>query len=153
MAVRPPPDALGRAYRTARAVGGAMVLSLAVFAVVVAQIRRANAPFAGFAPGVPHDLLRWIFAAFALADLWLVRFMRTKILANAALPPVQRLLSAAIVGLANCEAIALYGFVLFVLAGRVTDYYVFAGLALLGFALYFPRRQAWEDWLGSQPRR
>ena len=153
MAVRPPPDALGRAYRTAQAVGGAMVLSLAVLAVVIAQIRRANAPFAGFAPGVPLDVLRWIFAALALADLWLVRFMRTKILANAALPPVQRLLSAAIVGLALCEAVALYGFVLFVLAGRPTDYYVFAALALLGFALYFPRRQAWEDWLGSQPRR
>lgn len=76
--------------------------------------------------------------------------MGAKILANAALPHVKRLLSAAIVGLALCEAIALDGFGL---AGRPTDYYVFAALALLGFALYFPRRQVWQEWLGSQSRR
>jgi len=35
--------------------------------------------------------------------------------------------------------------VLFLIAGRASDYYVFAALSLVGFALYFPRREVWEE--------
>ena len=34
---------------------------------------------------------------------------------------------------------------LFLLAGRAIDYYVFAAIALMGFIYYFPRREAWEE--------
>ena len=120
-------------------IGGALLASLGTYAFVVAQIQRTHAPFAGFAPGVPHDPLRLVFAALALA-----RVVQRSVLANAALPPLGRLRTAAIAALALCEAIAIYGFVLFMLAGRASDYYVFAALALVGFVLYFPRREAWE---------
>jgi hypothetical protein len=41
---------------------------------------------------------------------------------------------------------------LFLLAGRVRDYYMFAALALVGFALYFPRREAWAEQASAMPR-
>jgi len=145
MAVPPARDELGKACRTARVIGGAMIVSLGLYAVVVSQIQRANAPFAGFAPGVPHDLVRWILAAVALATLGLVRFLQRTILTKAALPPVRRLHTAAVVGLALCESVAIYGFVLFMVAGRASDFYVFTALALIGFVLYFPRLQPWEE--------
>ena len=44
-------------------IGGALLASLGTYAFVVAQIQRTHAPFAGFAPGVPHDPLRLVFAA------------------------------------------------------------------------------------------
>ena len=47
-------------------IGGALLASLGTYAFVVAQIQRTHAPFAGFAPGVPHDPLRLVFAALAL---------------------------------------------------------------------------------------
>jgi hypothetical protein len=145
MAVPPPRDELAKACRTAQMIGGALLVSLGLYVVVIDQIRRTRAPFGGFAPAVPHDLLRWIFAALALANLGLARALQRSILANAALPPVGRLLNAAIAALALCEAIAIYGFVLFILAGRPSDYYVFAAVAVVGFVLYFPRREAWEE--------
>jgi len=125
-------------------IGGALLASLGTYAFVVAQIQRTHAPFAGFAPGVPHDPLRLVFAALALAGLGVARVVQRSVLANAALPPLGRLRTAAIAALALCEAIAIYGFVLFMLVGRASDYYVFAALALVGFVLYFPRREAWE---------
>jgi len=126
-------------------IGGALLVSLGLYAIVVNQIQRVNAPFTGFAPGVPHDLLRWILAAVALATLGMVRVLQRLILANAALPPVRRLQNAAVVGLALCESVAIYGFVLFLVAGRASDFYVFAALAMVGFVLYFPRLEVWEE--------
>jgi dolichol kinase len=145
MAVPPPRDELAQACRTAQIIGGAMIVSLGVCAFVVNQIHRTHAPFGGFVPGVPHDLLRWIVAAIALATLGLVRFLQRTILANAALPLVRRLQSATVVALGLCESVAIYGLVLFMVAGRASDFYVFAALALVGFVPYFPRLQAWEE--------
>ena len=145
MAAAPPRDALAKACRTAQVIGAQFILSLGIYAFVIDQIQRTRAPFAGFVPGAPRDLLRWIFLALALAGLWLARVMQRSILANPATPLVGRLSSAAIVALALCEAIAIYGVVLFLLSGRVSDYYLFAALALVGFGIYFPRREAWQE--------
>jgi hypothetical protein len=87
--------------------------------------------------------------ALALAGLGLTRVVQRAVFANQALPV---LTSAAVVALAQCEAIAVYGLVLFLLAGRVRDYYMFAALALVGFALYFPRREAWAEQARAMPR-
>ena len=126
-------------------IAGAMLVSLGLYAFVIHHIQRAYAPFGGFAPGAPHDLLRWTLAALALATLGLVRFLQRTILANAALPLVTRLRAAAVVGLALCESVAIDGFVLFLVAGRASDFYVFATLAMVGFVLYFPRLEVWEE--------
>jgi F0F1-type ATP synthase membrane subunit c/vacuolar-type H+-ATPase subunit K len=148
----PPRDELAKACRTAQVIGVAMLVSLGLYALVANLIQQAHAPFAGFTPGAPHDLLRWIFVALALAGLGLTRVVQRAVFANQALPVLGRLTSAAVVALAQCEAIAVYGLVLFLLAGRVRDYYMFAALALVGFALYFPRREAWAEQARAMPR-
>jgi F0F1-type ATP synthase membrane subunit c/vacuolar-type H+-ATPase subunit K len=145
VATSPLRDELAKACRAAQVVGAALLISLGMYAFAIDQIQRTRAPFTGFAPGVPHGLLRAILAACALAGLGLARVLQRLILANAALPPLARLNSAAIVALALCEATAIYGFTLFMLAGRPSDYYLFAALALVGFLFYFPRREAWEE--------
>ena len=148
----PPSNELAKACRVSQTIGGALLVSLGVYAAVVSQFQRAYAPFTGFAPGVPHEQLRWILAAIALATLGLVRVLQRTILANAALPPASRQQSAAVVGLALCESVAVYGFVLFLIAGRASDFYVFTALALAGFVVYFPRVTTWEERARTMPR-
>jgi len=145
VAVPQPGEELAKACRTAQVIGVTMLVSLGLYAFIANVIQKIREPFAGFAPGAPHDLVRWIFVALALAGLGLVRVVQRPILANAAIPLPNRLTAAAIVGFALCEAIAVYGFVLFLLAGHASDYYLFAAIALVGFALYFPRRESWEE--------
>jgi len=125
-----------------------------MYAVVVEMIRTQMAPFTGFVPTAPLGLLRPALAVMAVVGLAVAKILRSSILGRPAAiasvpgvsPFVQRLLPASIVTLALCEAIAIYGVVLFLLGGRRSDFYGFAAGALLAFAFYFPRRSQWEEW-------
>ena len=149
------PDELARGCRQAQRIGAMLVLALLTYALVVEMIRTQRAPFTGFAPAVPLGLLRLLLAAMAVLGLVVVNIVRSKIIAGRVTgaspvvgrpPLVQRLLTASLVTLATCQAIAIYGLVLFLLGGQRADFYGFAAFALLGFALYFPRRSQWEAW-------
>jgi len=145
VAVPPPRDELAKACRTAQVIGAQLVGCLVIYAFVLNLLQQTRAPFSGYAPGLPHDLLRVICAVLALAGLGLARFLQQSILERAAATPVPALNTAAIVALSLCEVVAIYGFVLFLLTGRASDYYLFAALSAIGFALYFPRREAWDE--------
>ena len=143
------PDELARVCRQAQLIGGMLVLTVAMLASVVEMLRTNQAPFLGFSPRAPLGLLRLVFAIMAVLVLVIVNVVRKQIVAGPAAgraPLPQRLLTASIVALAMCEAIAIYGVVLFLLGGQRTDFYGFAAFALVGFAVYFPRRSQWEAW-------
>ena len=63
----------------------------------------------------------------------------------------QRLFTLSIVRLAICQAIALFGVVLFLLGGRWADFYGFAVVSLGAFLFNFPRRSQWEEWARQLP--
>ena len=140
--------------RLAQMIGGALVASVVVYAILVEVIRARRGGFAGFAPAVPIDTLRMVFIVLAIADLALIRFIRSRILtapaptsqAGTAPPVIQRLMSASVVSLSMCLAIAVYGLVLFLIGGRPVDFYGFAIVAVLGLAVFFPRQSQWEEW-------
>ena len=149
------PDDLVRGCRQGQLIGGGLLLALVMYAFVVEQIRAQQAPFSGFVPGAPVALLRLGFVVMSGLALVVGNLVRSNVLAgrSAATVPVpgtstlvQRLLTASIVMLALCEAIAIYGLVLFLIGGRRADFYGFSALALLAFAVYFPRRSQWEAW-------
>jgi len=149
------PDDLARGCRQAQVIGGALVAALATYAFVVEMVRTQKAPFMGHAPTVPLPLLRLVLAVMSGLGLVFVNVVRRRIVAGrtvasspgaAPIPLVQRLLTASIVALAMCEAIAIYGLVLFLVGGQRLDFYGFAAFALLAFAAYFPRRSQWEAW-------
>ena len=141
------PDELARACRHAQLIGAMLVLSLVTYAFVAETIRTQQAPFIGFVPAAPIGAFRVVLAGMAAVNLLVARIIPRNIRARrAAGPAAQRLLTASVVALAMCEAIAIYGFVLFLLGGRRTDFYAFAALSLLGFAWHFPRLSQWEAW-------
>jgi F0F1-type ATP synthase membrane subunit c/vacuolar-type H+-ATPase subunit K len=123
-----------------------------IYAFILTLIQQTHAPFSGYAPGLPHNLLRGIFAVLALAGFGFARFLQRSILEKTA-APAPGLTTAAVVALALCEAVALYGFVLFLLTGRASDYYLFAAVSVVGFARYFPRREVWEEQARAIARR
>ena len=75
------PADLAKSCRQAQLVGGALVGSIVVDAVIVELIRATRAPFGGFAPHAPVDTLRMVFIVLAVADLVVIRFVRTQMLA------------------------------------------------------------------------
>jgi F0F1-type ATP synthase membrane subunit c/vacuolar-type H+-ATPase subunit K len=140
--------------RLMRIVFAAMVLSLLVYAAIVHVLAGPG----GWRP-IPTEKaltpLRWIVfgvgaALFAgslaargrvLAGASLVALARQQGL-EAALAPLQ---TRTLVLVAVMEAVAIFGLVLFLLGGRLADFYALWSLGLLGQLLVAPRRELWEE--------
>lgn len=139
---------LDQHFRATRIIAVSLILSLLSYAWIAELIRAQNAPFRGFVVFPQRDALRWILLAFALADAALIPVLRDAILAPrpGAGAPGPRLRTASIVTFALCEAVGLFGFMLFVIGGSPADFYLFLALALVLFAVHFPRRDRWEEW-------
>src|SRR5262249_35861301 len=138
--------------RQAQLIAAMLLVSLVSYALAVEMVIRTQpASFHGFVPGIPIDVLRLFLAGLACAGLLAARIVRRAIVAGRAgmatgAPLASRLLHASIVTLSLCESIAICGLVLFMIRGLRADFYGFMAGALLGFAIYFPRRSLWEAW-------
>ena len=139
---------LGRHYRVSRTIGAAMIASLLVYAVVVEMVRARFAPFEGFARFPQWEVLRYVFVGLAVADAVLVRILKARLLAArpAGVAPGAALQMASIVTFALCEAVGVFGFVLFLVTGSAVDFYFFLVLSLLLFGIHFPRWDQWQEW-------
>ena len=136
-------------YLKTNFIGLAMIGSVFLYAGVVEVLKRTLAPFAGFTTLAPAQVLtiKYLFVALAIGDFFLIKFMQ-KILGARS---VAQLMQAAIITFALSEAVALFGLVLFLLAGQAMDFYTFMFLSLFYFWFFFPKYRDWEDRLGAQP--
>jgi len=68
---------------------------------------------------------------------------------------VENLSTTAIITLALCEAVAVLGLVLFLLAGQGMDFYIFMVISLGFFYLFFPQYEQWEERIraGDSPQK
>lgn len=151
------PDELKNGYRITVIMGIAMIASVFVYAVVIEILKREYEPFEGFAPFPEVEILRAALLAIAIVEFFLIRFIKKLILSikllsssyrkNSLSPEIQKLSTAAIITYALCDSVAIYGLVLFLIGGSSTDFYIFMGLSLIYFSIYFPRYSEWEDWM------
>jgi hypothetical protein len=68
---------------------------------------------------------------------------------NAAIVSMAMLMAVVMCGIV--EIPALLRLILVALNGLYRDFFVLAALSVLGILLYFPRYDAWEDWLKQRP--
>lgn len=139
--------------RQAVVIGLAMIAGVFICAAIVEFLARTKAPFTGYAPlhWNTFSILRLALLGAALLHFALIPFLRRRILSasvrcGTASSNSGRLLSSCIISYALCDAIAVYGLVLFLINGAKAEFYVFSSLALLAFLINFPRMEKWEDW-------
>ena len=129
------------------AIGGALILYLGIAEV----FKSTRAPVDPLDDRSRFDLVRMVFYALALAQFLMIGFVRGLILRTSSPEPVATLLAklarANIVTLALCELPALFGLVLFFLAGFVSDFYLLFGVSMLMLFFYFPRYNKWKNWV------
>jgi F0F1-type ATP synthase membrane subunit c/vacuolar-type H+-ATPase subunit K len=156
-------DELQTAYRRTAVIGAAMMSTLVMYAVVGLAIASTQDPFEGFVSLEDDGLLRNLFLGLSLFQVVAVQIIRGRALrvpdpssrfpnAKTSTSPqlVSRLVSTSIVTFALAESIAVYGLVLFLLNGKSTDFFVFLGLSLLAFIMFFPKYHQWEQWMRRQ---
>lgn len=136
-------------YLTVNFIGLALIGSVFIYAVVVEVLKRVLAPFPGFTTLTPAQvqMLKYLFVALAIANFFLIKFIQ-KILGSRS---VQQLVQAAIITFALSESVAVFGLVLFLLAGNAMNFYLFMFLSLFYFWFFFPKYQNWEAQLRAQP--
>ncbi|HET8578721.1 MAG TPA: hypothetical protein VFO18_16615 [Methylomirabilota bacterium] len=142
--------------RTAAVISAAMITSVVMYGVVVNLFRiTAPGPFEGFVRLPEVFTVRvalWGVTAIVLAGIPLVRrALLTRRPGEDPRAGAARLATAAVVTNALAEIPALLGFILVVLNGLYLDFYVLAGLSVLEMLMYFPRSDAWEEWLKQRP--
>jgi F0F1-type ATP synthase membrane subunit c/vacuolar-type H+-ATPase subunit K len=135
-------------YLAVNFIGLAMIAAVFVYAGVVELIKWRWAPFAGFAPLPPQtaNLLKYIFLALAAGQYFIIKAVQKIVLAQS----TDNLPQAAVITLALCEAVALLGLVLFLLAGRALDFYIFMVISLGYFYWFFPKYEEWEKLVRSE---
>jgi len=136
-------------YLTANFIGLALIGSVFMYVVVVQVLNWTQAPFAGFAALEPGQarMLKYVFMALGIGHFFLIKLVQ-RILGAAS---VERLFQAAVVTLALCEAVAIFGLVLFLLNGNSMDFYLFMFLSLFYFWFFYPKYQDWETRLLAHP--
>ena len=141
--------ALAAAHRTAVVLTAAFMGAVILYLVVAEVLAALRAPFEGMVRLEQMDLVRTVGAVAAIVVVFVASAVRRRQLstplATGESAPA-RLTTMTLLCAALYEALAVSGFVLFVLAGRRRDLYLFAGVALLLFAVHFPRRAQWDEW-------
>jgi len=153
---------LKKGYILLAVIGAAMVLSVVVYVVVAELIAKQNEPFSGFVGGFDKlDTLRYFLLAVAVSVLGITGIIRKALLSDTfsnilarpnalsptgAQPAYGQFMSAQIVVFALCESVAIFGLVLFLIAGSRFDLYLFIVVSLAGYAVYFPRYSQLKDW-------
>jgi hypothetical protein len=115
--------------------------------ILVEWISGANAPFSGFADYSWLPRLRAFFYLMAMFNILLIRYVIMRIY----IAPghisyksvVDRLRRAGISSVLLSCLPCVFGFILFILAGDLLDFYLLFGLSVIYCTIYFPRYNNW----------
>jgi len=126
------------AFRTLRIIHLAFCTSVLIYGVLVyLMLSYRTIPEGGFAPDFPSlNVLRTIMFLLALGCFGAIRFFQGRFLTPEALrrqptPATGSIIQWSIFTFAFAEAIAIFGLLLFLIAGLLGDFLLLAGISLL----------------------
>lgn len=135
---------LRQQFKTTNYIGLAMMASVFLYTIIVLCIDKGYLPYKA-QPGTNIGLfikIKYVLLVLAILHYFVIKFFQKFSLKSPAyLPP------AAILTFALCEAVAIYGLVIFLLTGNSTDFFIFMMISLLYFYLFYPKLADWERFL------
>jgi len=144
---------LRKAYQVASLINISVVGSLIIYVVLVEIIRRQFEHFISFVDPSEFTKLRYILYGIAVFNVFIIRIFRGLLLRKSPSDDSKalrvKLLRSSILTSALCEVPAIFGLVLFFIAGSVRDFYYLSFVSLILVFLTFPRFRNWERWAGD----
>jgi F0F1-type ATP synthase membrane subunit c/vacuolar-type H+-ATPase subunit K len=138
---------LQQQFKTTNYVGLAMMASVFLYAVIVIGIDRGYIPYK-VSYHIDISILskvKYILLAVSVFHYFIIRFIQKFSLKSAAYLPAASFLMFAL-----CEAVSIYGLVLFLLSGNSMDFYIFMLISLLYFYIFYPKYADWERLLDQE---
>lgn len=147
-------EELRRARKTTALIGVTVIVSLAIYLVIVEVIRSTLGPFTGFARIRNMLPVRYLFYGAAVVGVIAARLLQQVLLkarpGDDEKTTIHKLSRTAIVTLTLSELPAALGLVLFLLSGLNRDFYILLFVSLFLVFMYFPRLSSWKDWLARR---
>ncbi len=98
------------------------------------------------------ELLRTLFLAMAIMIIFLIKFLKSIILASGnksnmtTKKRIEKLMITNIVELALAEGVTIFGLVLFLLTKNLNDFYPFFVFSIILIIVHLPKYSHWENW-------
>ncbi len=154
---------LRQQFKITNYIGLAMIGSIFLYAFVVLAMDQGYLSFldGGGSTMNPATLakIKYAFILMAVAIFFLFHFKKDNILGffqkqyvKSPYPAVLPLFAFTLLVFALCEAIGIYGLVLFILSRNTTDFFIFMAISLLYFYLFYPKYAEWERFAKQQSR-
>ncbi|MFH1563369.1 MAG: hypothetical protein ABIF11_08150 [Nitrospirota bacterium] len=141
-----------KALLTIRIVYFAFIISLAMYLFIPnIIIKLGNGNFEGLANFKEADLLKnmlYLISGLTVVVILILRRFLTnphKMPASTVNELLKGLISGNTVIFVLCETLALYGLVLFSIAGMLKEFYFLVGLSFILLFICFPNRAQWEE--------
>jgi F0F1-type ATP synthase membrane subunit c/vacuolar-type H+-ATPase subunit K len=135
---------LQQQFKTTNFIGLTMMAAVFLYAGIVLAIDKGYIPYQ-VNLNVPQGV-RYILLIVSLLHYFIIRFFQKFSFKSVAYLP-----AGAILIFALCEAVGLYGLVLFLLTRNSSDFFIFMLLSLLYFYLFYPKYADWEKLANQGP--
>ena len=144
-----PDSPLRQAYRSTVIVCAALIASLFPYLLVVEIVRRQIGHDGYLVDAGQIALLKYVFFILALLPYVIPRLIKRHLTAMAPRESIEvliaRLRTATLLSYVLSEVPAVFGLVLFFLAGSYKAFYALWFLSLVSMLVHFPRLRAWEE--------
>ncbi len=143
-------EKLRNAYKTAVVIGMAMMGSVLVYVIVAELLRNLPTPWKGITFSADDQAYNYVkYGLLALGILVPLVAAKSSAVANLSpeklANPIPALITYSVIVFGACAMVGILGFVLFLLAGNIIDMYIFAGISLAFFMIFFLRYSRWQE--------
>ena len=145
-------ETLQQQFKVTNYIGLAMIGSVFIYAAIVLAIDHGYVPL-GIPPAANNPVftqLKYILLIISIIFYFIIRLLQNrlpKFLKNQ--PRAGILPTVSLITWALCEAVAIYGLVLFILTWNRNDFFLFMAISLLYFYLFYPKYADWERLLSQ----
>jgi len=147
-------EIIQRTHRISALIGYAVFGALLLYLILVELLKVKLAPFHGLYPIQDMQTiknLRYLFYGLSAASVILARLLQSLLLqkkpGDTPLDLLNKLHRTSLILVIMSELPAMFGLILFLIRGLTKDFYLLLGVSVVVLFIFFPRRQAWEQWL------
>ncbi|MBC7363270.1 MAG: hypothetical protein H5U07_01850 [Candidatus Aminicenantes bacterium] len=147
-------EIIKRTHRISALIGYAVFAALLLYLVLAELLKAKLAPFHGLYGLKDMQSIknyRYLFYGLSAASVILARLLQALLLrkkpGDTPLELLNKLHRTYLILVIMSEFPAMFGLILFLLWGLTRDFYILLGISVVVLFIFFPRRQAWEQWL------
>lgn len=133
-------EMMQRQFKLINYIGLAMITSVFVYAAIVISINNGyilyNQPQIFYSS---FTAIKYILVAISILFYFIIKLIKIK-----SIKSLRSYFIGTIIIFALCDAISIYGLVVFLLSTNPLDFYIFMAISMLYFFMFYPRYDVWE---------